>query len=190
MQASAFLCKVRYVCCSVWDLPHWAIPDILLTAAEIRYYKRRQQVFCFFFPLIHQPVPWSPMIHPLRQKKTLDVDFYFLSQDTKLFPMTSNFWSESVQLVYCQRREKLKTKFCGEVTKSTRHAFTTNVCTDRNLRGKLSTSARTHFCPSESSIFQGLALRMHSIPTHVPGFLHVQPESPSIQHTPPWAFTH
>lgn len=187
MQASVFLCKVRYVCCSVWDLPHWAIPDILLTAAEIRYYKWRQQVFFFFFFS-----PWSISLCleaqwfiPWDKKKTLDVDFYFLSQDTELFPMTSNFWSESVQLVYCQRRGKPKTKFCREVTKSTRHAFTTNVCTDRNLHGKLSTSARTHFCPSQSSIFQGLALRMHSIPTHVPGFLHVQPESPSIQHTPP-----
>lgn len=146
--------------------------------------------FVFFSPWSISLCLEAQWFIPWDKKKTLDVDFYFLSQDTKLFPMTSNFWSESVQLVYCQRREKLKTKFCGEVTKSTRHAFTTNVCTDRNLRGKLSTSARTHFCPSESSIFQGLALRMHSIPTHVPGFLHVQPESPSIQHTPPWAFTH
>lgn len=173
---SASLSNTRHPSHSSWD-------QILQMKAT--------SVFCFFFS------PWSISLCleaqwfiPWDKKKTLDVDFYFLSQDTKLFPMTSNFWSESVQLVYCQRRGKLKTKFCREVTKSTRHAFTTNVCTDRNLHGKLSTSARTHFCPSQSSIFQGLALRMHSIPTHVPGFLHVQPESPSIQHTPPWAFTH
>lgn len=56
-------------------------------------------------------VPLSTMIHYLGWKNILAVAFYFLPQYSKPFPPTLNFWSESVQPMFYQKRGKLKTKF-------------------------------------------------------------------------------
>lgn len=96
---------------------------------------------------------------------------------------------------FIREQENWKLKSCRAVSKSTRCAFTTSkyLHWPRSAWKPVSTYPLLHptsSAPRRAHFLRTQPLGTHFTPTHLPGFLREQPESPSLQHTPPCAFTH